>query len=129
MPRGKLKLMLLGNMGLPRECLFGNTGCGGLIEGSFACAVGNKPVSAGYTKTGAYVDEDRELYAIFRVKCFREFAETNASAPTVQLQIIRAVKDFIAYRKWNFRAMGVSGAFFKVRTFKTRHLCESSRWG
>ena len=37
--------------------------------------------------------------------------EINASGPTVQLQIIMAVLDVIAYRKWNFRAIGVSRAF------------------
>ena len=82
-----------------------------LIEGVFSCAVANKPISAGHTKTSAYVDENRKLDARFGVKGFREFVETNASDPTVQLQSIRAVLAVIAYRMWNFRAMDVSRVF------------------
>ena len=37
--------------------------------------------------------------------------DTNASALSVQLQIIRVVLAVIAYRVWNFRAMDVSRAF------------------
>ena len=44
-----------------------------------------------HPKTGAYVDENRKLDAVLCVKCFQEFVETNESAPTVQLQIIRGV--------------------------------------
>ena len=47
----------------------------------------------------------------FALKVFQEFVETNAPAPTVQLQIIRAVLDVIAYRRRNLRAMDVSRAF------------------
>ena len=42
---------------------------------------------------------------------FREFVDSNASAPTVQLQNIMVVLSVIAYRKWDFRAMDVSSAF------------------
>ena len=56
---------------------------GPLIEGGFAYAVWSKPISARYTETWAYVDENRKLDAVLRVKCFQEFAEENASAPTV----------------------------------------------
>ena len=49
---------------------------------------------------------------------FQAFAETNASAQTVQLQIIRVVLDIIAYVKWNFRVMDVS-----------RYLCKIPRRG
>ena len=73
----------------------------------------NKPTPAGYATTGAYVGGNRKLHAGFRVKGFQEFAETNASAPTVQLQSIRAAIDVTAYRKWNFRAMGVSRAILR----------------
>ena len=48
---------LLGNTGILRGCLFGNTGAS-LIEGGFVYAVGNKPMSAGYAKTVAYVGEN-----------------------------------------------------------------------
>ena len=37
----------------------------------------------------------------------------NAASPTVQLQSIRIVLAVIAYRKWNFRVMGVSRAFLR----------------
>ena len=52
-----------------------------------------------------------KLDARFRVKRFQELAENNASSPTVQLQSIRIASAVAAYRKWNFRAMGVSRAF------------------
>ena len=74
-------------------------------------AMENAPISAGRKKAVSYVDENRKLDARFCVKGFREFVEPNASAPTVQLQRIRLRLDVIAYRRWNFRAMGVSGAF------------------
>ena len=68
-----------------------------LIDCGFVCAVGNKPISAGHNKTGAYVGENRKLDAGFCVTWFQEFAQTNASAPSVQLQIIRVVLGLIAY--------------------------------
>ena len=71
----------------------------------------NKPISAGHTKTSAYVEENRKLDARFRAKGSQEFSETNASAPTVQLQSIMSVLAVVAYRMWNFRAMDVSRAF------------------
>ena len=83
---------------------------GSLIVGRFVYAVGNKPISAGRAKTGACVDRNRKLDAVFRVKGFREFSETNESAPTVLLQSIWPVLDVIAYRMWDFRAMDVSGS-------------------
>ena len=67
-----------------------------LIGGRFAYAVGSKPLSAGCAKTGAYVGENRKLVAVFRVGGFQEFADTNASAPTVQLQRIMVLLDVIA---------------------------------
>ena len=73
--------------------------------------MGSKPISAGHTKTSAYVGENRKLDSRFRVEGFQEFAETNASAPAVQLQSIRAVLAVIAYRRWNFRAIDVSRSF------------------
>ena len=82
-----------------------------LIEGVFAYTVRNKPISAGYKKTSAYVGENRKLDSRFRATGFQEFAETDASAPTVQLQSIRAVLAVIAYLRWNFRAIDVSRAF------------------
>ena len=63
-------------------------------------------------KTGAYVDENRKSRARLRVKGFQEFAESKASEPTVQLQITGMCLDVIAYRKWNFRVMDVTRAFF-----------------
>ena len=44
-------------------------------------------------------------------KVFQEFPKTNTSAPTVRLHISRVVLAVIAYREWDLRAMGVSGAF------------------
>ena len=82
-----------------------------LIGGRFVYAVENKPISACHPKTGAYVGENRKLSAILCVKSFQEFSETNSSAPTVQLQIVRALLAVIAYRKCNFRAMDVSREF------------------
>ena len=47
------------------------------------------------------------------VKGFREFAESNASAPAVQLHSIRMCLAVIAYRMWNFGVMDVSRAFLR----------------
>ena len=55
----------------------------------FVYTVENKPISDGRTKTGSYVGGNRKLDAGFRVGGFQEFAETNASAPSVQLQRIQ----------------------------------------
>ena len=76
-------------------------------------AMENAPISAGRKKAVSYVDENRKLDARFCVKGFREFVEPNASAPTVQLQRIRLRLAVIAYLKWNFRVMDVSGAFLR----------------
>ena len=92
--------------------------CASLIEGGFFTSWGIKPISAGHTKTGAYGGENRKLDARIGVKCFQEFVETNASAPTVQLQIMRAVLAVIAYRRWDFRAIGVKRAFLMSQPLK-----------
>ena len=73
----------------------------------------NKPISAGHTRTGAYVGKNRKLDDRCCAKGFQEFAETNESATTVQLQSIRADLAVIAYRKRNFRTMDVSRAFLR----------------
>ena len=39
----------------------------------------------------------------------------NAAAPAVQLQSIRIALAVIAYRRWNFRAVGVSRAFLRSK--------------
>ena len=82
-----------------------------LIEGRFVYTIKNKPLSAGYEKTDAYLDENRKLDARFCVKGFQELVEANAAAPTVQLQSIRIALAVITYRRWNFRAVDVSRAF------------------
>ena len=58
-------------------------------------------------------DENRKLDSRFRAKGFQEFSESNASAPTVQLQSIRLRLSLIAFRKWDFRVMGFSRAFLR----------------
>ena len=95
--RGKIEIEAIGKHGdfagihFPR-CHRGNP----LIEGIFGYSVGNKPISAGHTKTAAYVDGDRKLDAGFGVKGSQEFAETDAPAPKVQLQIIMVLLGVIA---------------------------------
>ena len=91
---------------------------GSLIDVIFVYTVGNKPIPAGHTKTGAYVGENRKLDAGFGVKGFQEFVETNASEPTVQLQIIRLFLAVIGCREWNFSAVGVSRAFLTSEPLK-----------
>ena len=78
-----------------------------------------KPISAGHTETCAYVGENRKLDSGFRAKGFREFVETNATAPAVQLQIPRSVLAVIAYRRWNFRAVDVSRGFLRSGPLKS----------
>ena len=55
---------------------------------------------------------------MFCVNGFQEFAETNAFAPEVKLQIIRVVLDVIACLRWNFRAMDVSMRFLRFGPLK-----------
>ena len=43
---------------------------------------------------------------------------TNASAPTIQLQIMRVCLAVTAYRKWNFRVMVVSRALLRSEPLK-----------
>ena len=69
-------------------------------------------------KHGNMWKKNRQLDARFRVKCSQESAETNASAPTVQLQSIRAVLGVIAYTKWNFREADVSRGFLRFGHLK-----------
>ena len=97
--------------GMLRNSFFGNPGGRALNRRKICLRHGNKPICACRIKTGAYFDENRKFDARFRVKCFHEFAETNASAPTVQLQRIRVALAVFAYRKWNSRTMDVPRAF------------------
>ena len=78
----------------------------------------NKPHSAGYAKTDAYVGENRKLGDRFCVKGLQEFAGANESSVTVQLQISIVVLAVVAHRKWNFRVMDVSRAFLRSRPLK-----------
>ena len=89
-----------------------------LTQGRFFYAMTNKPISAGHTEKGTYVDENRKLDSGFCVKGFQEFAEPNASAPKVQLQIARVVLAVIVYRRRNCRALGVSGSFLRSGPLK-----------
>ena len=98
--------------------IFRDSRRGSLIDGRFVFTIKNKPISVGHKKTGAYLDENRKLDAGFYVKGFREFAESNAYATTVQFQSIRLLLAVIAFRKWDFRAMDVSRAFMRSEPFK-----------
>ena len=84
-----------------------------MIEGRFVYTMEISQFRPAARRRGAYVGENRKLDARFRVKWFREFAGSNASAPTVQLQSIRMWIAVIAYRKWGFRVMDVSRAFLR----------------
>ena len=91
---GKLELRRSENTGLlyeslPREFRRGVVDRGRFVYGGWVGGGGDKPISVGREKKGACVDENRKLAAIFCLKWAREFAESNASAPTVQLQSIR----------------------------------------
>ena len=90
--------------------------------------MGNKPISAGHAKTGEYVGENRKLYDMSCVKGPQEFAETNASSPTVPLQIIRVVLGVIAYRKWDFRAMNVSRTLLRSEPLKSETCAKPPQW-
>ena len=68
-----------------------------LIEGGFVSAVKMIQCQPATPKTGAYLGENRKLEGVFCVKSFQKFVETNASSPTVQLQIIMVVLAVIAY--------------------------------
>ena len=93
----KLKLKRSKNMALLFEFHLVKSPIGGsLIEGGLVYAIKNKSLSAGYAKTGAYLDENRKLGAWFRVEGFQELAEDNAASPTVQLQSVRIALAVIA---------------------------------
>ena len=47
------------------------------------------------------------------MKGFQEVVGKDAASPTVQLQSIRIALAVTAYRKWNFRVVGVSRAFLR----------------
>ena len=64
-------------------------------------------------KTDAYLDESGKLDARFCVKGFQELVGENAAATAVQLKSVRIVLAVIAYRKWNFRVMGVCRDFLR----------------
>ena len=98
-------------MGISEEYIFGNTGRGLKSAGDSLTPCQISRFHLTKPKTSAYVGENRKLDSVYRVKCFQEFAETNASAPTVELKIIRVVLAVIGYRRWYFRAMDVSRSF------------------
>ena len=109
---GKLKSMQSKKHGAFKRVPFSDIPEGwGPDRGAICVHRGGKPISAGRKKGGAYVDGNRKLGARLCVKGRRGFAGSNASAPTVQLQIIRLRLDVIAHRKWDFRASDVTGAF------------------
>ena len=99
-----------------------------LIGGRFVYTVENKPISAGREKTGAYVDENSKLDAMFCVKGSQEFAESNASSPKAQLQRLRMCLSVIARRTWNFRAMGASRAFLRSEPLKRDTYVKLLQW-
>ena len=99
-----------------------------LIEGRFVYTIKNKPLSAGYGKTGAYLDENRKLDAGFCVEGFQELVEANAAAPTVQLQSIRIALAVIAYRRWNFRVVDVSRAFLRSKPLVRNTYAKLPEW-
>ena len=69
--REKLKLKQLRNVAFLLEFLLGGIPNGAsVIEGGFVYTVKNKPLSAGYGKTGAYLDENQKIDARFFVKGF-----------------------------------------------------------
>ena len=88
------------------------------MKGDFFYTIKNKPIDAGRKKTGTYIDGNRKLDARFCVEGFREFAEPNASAPTVQLQSIRLFPSIVAFRKWDFRVMDVPMELLGSEPFK-----------
>ena len=109
----KIEIEAIGNMGLSYGYHFRNSSRGSLIEGRFVYIMKNKPIATGHKRTVAYIDENRKLDAVFCVKGFREFVESNAPAPTVQLQSVRLCLAVIAHRKWDFRATDVSMGFLR----------------
>ena len=125
----KLKLAQLGNMVRLYEYHFQRFRKGSLIEGRFAYTVKNKQIAAGHKKTGAYLDGDRKLDAGCCVGGFQEFAESNASAPTVQLQSIMLCLAVIAFRKWGFRVMDVSRAFLGSEHLKGKLMFNYQKQG
>ena len=80
-PPGKLKLGRTGCVFFMRNPFADIPDGESLIEGGFVYTVGNKPLSVGCAKTGAYGDENRKLCDVLRVECVQEFTETNASGP------------------------------------------------
>ena len=93
-------------------------GWGSLIEGRFVYAVGLSRFPLAKPKRGRMLMKNRQLDAIFFVKCFQEFSETNASVPTVQLHRILVALAVIAYRRWDFRAMDAPGDFLRSEPLK-----------
>ena len=86
----KIEIEAVEKHGAPDRISFSQIPNGGsLIEGRFVYTIKNKPTSAGYGETGAYLDENRKLDARFCAEGFQELVGANAAAPTVQLQSIR----------------------------------------
>ena len=81
-------------MGVP-----GDVAC---INCTFAYTMKRNPSKAGGTKTDAHVEDQRRLESRFYVRRYREYSGGNSSAPTEQLQSLRAVLSGGAYRKWDF---------------------------
>ena len=79
-------------------------------------------------RRGAYDGGNRKLGARFRVKGFRKFAESDESAPTVQLQRIRMFLAVISYRKRNFRVMGISRAPLRSGPLGRDAYAQLPRW-
>ena len=91
-----------------------------IIDGRFACAMENKPVSSLEEMTGAHVDLNRKLDARLCARGFRETVTENVSAPTVDIATIRVALGIIPIKKWSFRVIDISRAYLQAHDLERK---------
>ena len=89
----------------------------------------NKPISAGRTNTGAYVEENRKLDAGFRVKGFSRIRGNECARADGTVTDHSGGSRCNCVSKAEFAGDGCFESIFGVGAVKTRHLRETSRRG
>ena len=83
------------------------------IDGRFVYAMKHNPLKAAPTKTEAYTDDQRWRDALLGVEVFQESSGGGGFFANSTIKSLIVLLSSIAYRKWNFRVMGVLGAFLQ----------------
>ena len=129
-PAREIEIGAMGKHGTPERIPYADIPEGeSLIGGRFFYAVGNKPLSAGCKKTGAYFGEKYEIRRVilremFPVVCGNECIGANCTITDHYGIIVRN-----CVRQVEFYSNACIARIFDVGALKARYLCVTSRRG